>query len=408
MKALFHTTIIFSFLLILFIGNGCKSENHDHDEHDHESPESGSDNHSEKDTHLTLTQKQMDIIGMQIGFPEYRHLEGMIPANGTLELPPQNKAAVSSLLGGLVARIFVIQGDKVSAGQTLAVIENPEIIQIQENYLKAQSDLEYARNELERQEILADEKVVATKKFQFAKTDFENKKSMAASLESQLKLLGISTDAVRKGQLVSGIPVKTPINGYVHRINISTGSYANPAAELFSVVDNHHVHIDLHVFEKDADKVKIGQKVLFGFSEKGEKHYEGEIFAVGKAYDETSRSIGIHAEIRNNKNQLLMPGMFVHARIVTAQTKTEALPDDAIIMMGDLNYVYALTDTIINRDTSYIFTRYAIKTGISDNGFTSYEFIQQPEKSYPMVLKGTYYLKAMEIQNQGSDIGHGH
>ena len=408
MKALSHSTIIFSFLLILVIGNGCKSKKHDHDDHNHEKHESESDRQAENDTHLSLNQRQLDIIGMKIGFPESRHLEGMIPANGTLELPPQNKAAVSSLLGGLVTRIFVIQGDKVSAGQTLAVIEAPEIIQLQENYLKARSDLEYARNEFERQEILADEKVVAAKKFQLAKTDFENKKSMAASLESQLKLLGISTEAARKGKFVSSIPVKTPINGYIHGINISTGSYANPAVELFSVVDNHHVHIDLHVFEKDADKVKVGQKVLFGFSEKGEKQYEAEIFAVGKAYDETSRSIGIHAEIRNNKSQLLMPGMFVHARIVTEQTKTEALPDDAIIMMGDLNYVYALTDTIVDRDTSYAFTKYAVKTGISDNGFTSYDYIQQPDKPYPMVLKGTYYLKAMEIQNQGGDMGHGH
>lgn len=408
MKALFHTTIICSFMLILFIGNGCKSEHHNHDGHDHESTGSGSDAHSENDTHLSLTQKQISIIGMKIGSPEYKHLQGMISANGTLELPPQNKAAVSSLIGGLVTRIFVIQGDKVNAGQTLAIIEAPEIIQLQENYLKAQSDLEYTRYELERQEILSDEKVVATKKYQLAKADFENKKSMATSLESQLKLLGISADAVKKGQLVSGIPVKTPINGYVHRINISTGSYANPAIELFSVVDNHHVHIDLHVFEKDAGKVKVGQKVLFGFSESGEKPYEAEIFAVGKAYDETSKSIGIHAEIRNNKSQLLMPGMFVHARIVTEQTQSLTLPDEAIIMMGDLNYVYALTDTITGQDTSYTFARYAIKTGISDNGFTSYDFIQQPEKNYPLVLHGTYYLKAMEIQNQGGDIGHGH
>ncbi len=410
MKSLYLTTIIFSFLLALFIESGCQPGKHSHDDHEHahDQGESEKNDQNESESHLTLTKKQIDIIGMRIGFPSPQYLEGMIPANGTLELPPQNKAAVSSLVGGLISRIFVIQGDKVSAGQTLAIIENPEIIQLQENYLKARADLEYARDEFERQEILADEKVVATKKFQMALTDYENKKTIAASLESQLRLLAVSIEDVRKGKLVSSIPVKTPINGYIHRVNIATGSYASPGIELFSVVDNHHVHIDLHIFEKDADKVKVGQKVLFGFAEKSEKNYEAEIFAVGKAYDETSRSIGIHAEIRDNKSELLMPGMYVHARIVTEQRRVEALPEEAFVMMGELHYVYALTDTIIGGDTNYIFTKFPVKMGISDNGFSAYTFIEQPSANYPLALKGAYYLKAMEIQSQGGDPGHSH
>jgi len=167
------------------------------------------------------------------------------------------------------------------------------------------------------------------------------------------------------------------------------------------------VHIDLHVFERDASKIKIGQTVLFGFSEKGDKPYEAEVFAVGKAYDESTRSINIHAEIRKNKEASLLPGMFVHARIVTDTVQSQTLPEEAIVTMGDMQFVYALTDTSSNKKMA--FKKYPVKTGLSDNGFVDYTFIETPSYPDKLVLKGSYYLKSKEVMDQqGEGGGHGH
>lgn len=358
---------------------------------------------------IELTTEQVKVTGIKLGKPEMRTIQGMITCNGTLELPPQNKAAISSFTGGMVSRIYVIQGTEVKKYETLALIENPEIIKMQENYLQAWGKLQYAQKEYERQKILSEEKVVAIKKFQMAETEYMNQKAVTNSLEGQLRLLHINPANVRKGNFSSSVPLKSPIGGFINKINISTGAYVEPATELFSVVDNHHVHIDLHVFEKDADKIKVGQKVLFGFSEKGEKPYQAEVFAVGKAYDEHTRSISVHAEIRNNKDHSLMPGMFVHSRIITDSVNSETIPDDAIVSKGEINYIYALTDTVAEKDTMFVFEKYAVKTGMADNGFSEFEFIDKPDKHYSLVTEGAYYLKAIETREQeGEGGGHGH
>lgn len=367
-------------------------------------------NNKEEETKstLTLTAEQIEVTGIQLGSPTRKNLRGMINCNGTLELPPQNKAAISSYLGGLVSRIYVIQGMEVKAGQVLATIENPEYIKIQERYLQSWNQIQYTQKDYERQKSLSEEKVVSDKKYQLAETDFQNQQAIVASLESQIKLLGINPENVRNGKFTSSVPVRTPIGGFVHTINIVTGAFVEPARELFSVVDNHHVHIDLHVFERDAAKIKIGQTVLFGFSEKGDKPHQAEVFAVGKAYDESTRSISIHAEIRKNKAATLLPGMFVHARIITDTVQSQTLPEEAIVTQGDMQFVYALTDTTSKKEM--VFKKYPIKTGLSDNGYTDYNFIETPKYPDKLVLKGSYYLKAkekLEAEGEGGG-GHGH
>lgn len=401
MKKYINTLTI---LILLFLSiASCKKQS------DKEEGKNQKDKQEESNNKIELSKEQLEVTGIELGKPEMRNLQGMISCNGTLELPPQNKAAISSFTGGMVSRIFVIQGTEVKKYETLALIENPEIIKMQENYLQAWGKLQYAQKEYERQKTLSDEKVVAIKKFQMAETEYLNQKAVTNSLEGQLRLLHINPSEVRKGKFSSSVPLKTPIGGFINKINISTGAYVEPATELFSVVDNHHVHIDLHVFEKDAEKIKVDQKVLFGFSEKGEKPYQAEVFAVGKAYDEQTRSISVHAEIRKNKDHSLMPGMFVHARIITDSIHSKTIPDEAIVTKGEINFVYALTDTIAEKDTMFIFEKYAVKTGMADNGFSEFEFIDKPDKAFSLVTKGAYYLKSIEIrQQEGEGGGHGH
>jgi cobalt-zinc-cadmium efflux system membrane fusion protein len=395
-KILFNLTL---FVVSFFLLVGCA-------ENKHEEEQKSKHSDHENESVLQLTQKQVEVTGIVLGKPALNHLRGMISCNGTLELPPQNKAAISSYLGGLVSRIFVIQGMEVKAGQVLAMMENPEYIKIQERYLQSWNQMHYVQKDFERQKILSEEKVVSDKKYQLAETDLQNQQAVLLSLESQIKMLGINPEDVKKGKLVSSVPIKTPIGGFIHTINIVIGAYVEPAKELFTVVDNHHVHIDLHVFERDAHKIKIGQTVLFGFSEKGDKPYQAEVFAVGKAYDESTRSIAIHAEIRKNNEPALLPGMFVHARIVTDTLQSQTLPEEAIVSMGDMKYIYALSDT--TDKAMFTFKKYAVKTGIADNGYIDYTFIETPLFLDKLVLKGSYYLKAKELMDAQGDGGHGH
>ena len=78
--------------------------------------------HHEGESTITLSQQQFNSIKVQLGSIEQKNLTGTFRASGFLKVPPQNKANVTSPLGGTVKSILVQEGDIVSIGQTLATL----------------------------------------------------------------------------------------------------------------------------------------------------------------------------------------------------------------------------------------------------------------------------------------------
>ena len=71
-------------------------------------------------------------------------------------------------------------------------------------------------------------------------------------------------------------------------VEINIGKFVEPASEMFEIVDNEHIHIDLHVYEKDINAIKIGQKVLFSLASNEGVDYEAVVFAIGKAFEKSA------------------------------------------------------------------------------------------------------------------------
>ena len=92
---------------------------------------------------VELSDEQIAAMEITTSKVEKMNLAYTIETNGTLELPPQNRASVSAILGGRVKNIQVIQGDKVKKGQLLATLENPEFITMQQDYLTTKNQVAY-------------------------------------------------------------------------------------------------------------------------------------------------------------------------------------------------------------------------------------------------------------------------
>ena len=88
-------------------------------------------------TDVMLTPQQYNALQMQADTLQVRTMSGYIEANGTLEVPPQNEAEITTAVGANVVSIEVIEGDKVAKGETVAFLSHPNIIQIQTDYLNA-------------------------------------------------------------------------------------------------------------------------------------------------------------------------------------------------------------------------------------------------------------------------------
>jgi len=82
---------------------------------------------------------------------EYQNIAGYIKVNGEVTINPDNESKVGSLISGRIKKIYVKEGSFVRAGQTLAIIENPELINIQVEYINSKNEYEYLKLEYERQ-----------------------------------------------------------------------------------------------------------------------------------------------------------------------------------------------------------------------------------------------------------------
>jgi cobalt-zinc-cadmium efflux system membrane fusion protein len=413
MKNILKISTLFIFLLIL--GScGSKTETkagtdeHGHEEkaekdHDDHADEHG-DEHGEEEvsSKITLENKQLEVMNIEIGTIEQISLGAKLKVNGQLELPPQNMASVSALIGGRVQSVDVIEGDKVRKGQVIARLSNPAFITMQQEYLSAKSNISFLENDYLRKKELLKDGITSSKSFQQSEAAYLQGKSDLNGSKATLQLMGVSVSSLEKGQIVSTIPIIAPISGYIQNVEINIGKFVVPEQEMFEIVDNEFLHIGLKVFEKDIDQVKVGQKVTFALTTRPDKIYQAEIFAVGKAFDMQTRAVKVHAKIEGNHDGLLT-GMFVDARIIVATKKVDALPNEAFVTEKGLDYIFIQK----NKDADDVeLERIQVNRGKSDLGYSEIVFIKQNHKDTIVVVKGAYYVNA-EL-NKGEFEEHEH
>jgi len=336
---------------------------------------------------------------IKLGKIKYVNLGSTLKVNGQLELPPQRKASVSAIVGGRVKSVAVIEGDYVNKGQVLARLNNPEFISMQRDYLSAKSNISFLEKNYLRKKALFKDSIASAKSFQEAEASFNQAKSVLNATKANLKLIGLDIALIEKGEIVSTVPIVSPIKGYVQKIDINIGKFVSPEQEMFDIVDNEHLHIGLKVFEKDIDKVKVSQKVLFALTTKPEKIYEGEIFALGRAFEMDTRAVKVHAKIIG-AHQGLLSGMFVEARIITSNKKVNALPNGAFVSEKGLNYIFMQRKRTKDKIE---FEKIQVNKGVSDLGYSEVVFIYKIPKNAIIVVKGAYYLNAEMQKSEFAD-----
>lgn len=354
--------------------------------------------HEQKSSTVELSKEQLEMMKIEIGSLERMNLSYTIETNGTLELPPQNKATISAIMSGKVSSILVTQGDKVKKGQVLAYIENPDFIQLQQDYLTAKNNAAYLEKEYNRTKSLKDQEIASDKSFSKIESEFKQANFTYEGLKSQLQLLNINLNKLENGEFLSSIPVRSPINGYVRLIEVNLGKYVLPELALFEVVDNEHLHLDLLVYEKDIAKVHANQNVHFTTSSNPNDILEGKIFAVGKAFEKDVKAVKVHAEILD-KRDYLIPGMYVNGHIELDSNTTTVLPREAVVEEGNIYYIFCQVKIT---ESTYTFEKVEVITGAQEGNKIEVQFIDTKYLTMPIVLSGAYYLLA-ELNKEAVD-----
>ncbi len=383
---------ILTVMMLSFFVSACgNKENHnENDGHSHNKEQKTEvvDDHNESEE-VMLSQQQYDALQMKMDTLALRNMSGYVEANGTLEVPPQNEAAITSVVGANVVSIEVIEGGKVNKGQVVAYLSHPNIIKLQTDYLNAFSNSNFLKKNYERQKKLYDAGVGSGANFQKAEAEYDASKAMVNGLEAQLKILNVNTASVRNGTIAQRIALRSPIEGFVQKVEVKTGQYVEPQTELFEIVNTHHVHADLMVFEKDVYKVKKGQKVTFTVQSAPDTELTAEIYSVSKTFEDNPKAVHVHAEIENKKGNLI-PGMYIQGKIQVENTKTKALPESAIIKEGDRYYVFSAE----KENDDWSFKPVEVILGAKDNNWTAVQFSEEIKPNTKFAYNNAYYLIA--------------
>lgn len=373
--------------LLMLVSCSSGSNKNEHSEESAEHTE-----HAEQAGIVELTERQMKTVGIKLGPLEERNLGAAVRANGELRLNPQDRATVTPLVGGIVRRLMVTEGQTVRRGQVVAYIENTELVSLQRDLLTATRELDFARQELERQRLLKSERAGVEKTLQQAQANYGVAEAKVSGLRQQLQQLGVHPGGQKMQRQIA---VSAPISGTVTRIAVNTGSYADTQTPLMDIANNGAVYAALHVFEKDLSRVTKGQRVDIALTYQQDTHIQGTVMSASQTIDTESRSavVRVSLDASQKAGRRLGEGMTVTGMISTDRQQTDALPDDAIVQQGGRKYAYTL-DHKAQEDgqTVYHFRRIEVVTGQSELGHTAVSFPKPPAQGTQFVRSGAFYI----------------
>ncbi|UOQ52263.1 efflux RND transporter periplasmic adaptor subunit [Hymenobacter cellulosivorans] len=353
-----NTAFILSFMLL---GAGCQS----HPEPAETDAPAAKEAIETATDQVTLTAEELQLAGVQTTLLTPRVLGEGLKVNGVLDVPPDQLVAVSAPLGGIVESTSLLQGTRVRKGQVLAVIRNPEFIQLQQSYLEIQSQLTYARAELARQQELVKEEVAPAKNLQRAQAEYGALQAQAAGQLARLRLAGLPAG---RRPIVSTATLRAPQDAYVKAVNVTVGQSVTPTETLFELVDPRHLHVELTVFEKDVPQLRADQRIRFTLPNDSSAERTASVYLIGRTVDAQQRTVRVHGHLDQENDPALLPGMFVRAVVETSARRVPALPDKAVVDYEGKQYVFRLESSA---DKQQVFRMLEVRRGEQADGYSA-------------------------------------
>ena len=337
-----------------------------------------------------LTTTQFNSSDMKLGKLEMQEFYEVVKANGMFDVPPQNRASISSFFGGAVKDIKLLPGQRVKMGEVLFTLENPEYVQLQQDFLESQGQLTYLKSDFERQKNLVADNVTSQKNYLKSESDYIVTRARLESLRKKLELLNINPNTLTIDNIRATVSVIAPINGYITDVNITRGSFLNSSDVAMVIVDTDNLHLELNIFEKDIAKVKIGQPIHFRIQEDQSQQYEASVYLVNKTVDAERRTIGILGKLADTKlTNRFSPGIYVQADIYTTSDSRISLPQEALVEVDNMYYVLVLDGS---SEEGYSFVKREVKVGLSNND--NYEILNASDfnENTEFLVKGAFNL----------------
>lgn len=300
----------------------------------------------EKETGPQYTVEQHSIVVFAPNSPQIASLssvpieprrEMVLRFNGRLVWNEDRTVRVFAPFAGRVTEIAVRPGDRVKAGQKLAVLASPELGQAQAEARRAEQDFQMAQKNRARVEELFMAGVAPQKDLQAAQADLARTRAEKDRTLAKLRLYG-KTDTVDQT-----LALRSPIEGVVVERNLNPGQEIRSDNQgdkaLFVVSDPTELWFLLDVAEKDIPLVKAGTEISITTTALDNDKVTGIIRYVADVVDPQSRSVKVRGAIEQG-DERLKAEMYVVAELKVPAPGGFLVPARAVYLRGEQQYVF--------------------------------------------------------------------
>ncbi|HVY06976.1 MAG TPA: efflux RND transporter periplasmic adaptor subunit [Burkholderiales bacterium] len=344
------------------------------------------------DSLIRLSEDEAQSSGVRVEALASRQFVDQVVLTAVIRTNQDRIAHIAPRVSARITRVDAKLGDRVKAGQVLAILDSIELGEAHSAQQQALSQYALAKSDFDRAGKLKAEDIIAEKDYLRARSEFEKAKAALRAADDKLRLL--DAPHPRAGiEASSMFPVNAPFAGIVIEKDAVLGELARPDKSIFTVADLSTLWIEANLFERDLGRVRIGAPASVTVSAYPNETFAGVLTYISSMVDKESRAVQARVEVPNPDGRL-KPEMFATASIETASTtKALALPQEAVLLMNGQTIVF------VARDGGYetrpievgdrAGARLLVRSGVSEG-----------ER---VVIAGAYVLKSRVLKSQIGD-----
>jgi cobalt-zinc-cadmium efflux system membrane fusion protein len=272
-----------------------------------------------------------------------QEMSDTLRAAGQIDFDEQALTRIGASVTGRVTQIQATLGQVVNKGDTLALINSSELSGSQLAYLKARSEKELHRRNMERAKTLFEADVISAAELNRRESEYEIASAETRAAQDQLRVLGVSPKSIERlastGTIDSVASVMATIKGVVVERKIAAGQVVQPSDVLFAVADLSRVWAVAQVPEQQVGQVKVGQSVSIEVPALGHEKLEGKLIYVGQTVNPETRTVLVRTEL-DNKSGRLKPSMLASMLIESAPVQRLVVPITAVVRQDDTDHVF--------------------------------------------------------------------
>lgn len=339
---------------------------------------------------VVISNRQFEAMQMELGDLREAQFNESVKVNGHIISSVNGQAQVTSRISGTIRGISRELGDFISAGGVLCTVESNDFIVLQQDFATVSNQFNEAKSAYERLQTLYRDSISSRKDFIAAESSYKSLLAQYNGMKHRLSLLNVNPAQIENGDFYRTLEVRSPVSGFITRIDCMIGEYVVPEKMLMTVVNTSQLYLQLDVYEKDIARLAVGQKVQFYNPNNPSEKFIAKLTKTGRSIDPEKKTIVCTAQIESI-NTNFVNNMYVEADVNVKEYTAKGLPEDALEALTDGTYrVYLLEKK--SGDNIYL-KPVPVATGLKSDDLVE---IKTALPQQQILIKGVYSLSTTE------------